>query len=82
LVAGGEHRLVVLDGLTTMLRRGYVREADVLNALTTRPRRTHVIVTGEDASAPLLEAADLVTEMGARKVPAHGRAIAHLGLDF
>lgn len=82
LLAAGEHRVVVLDELTHVLARGWIERGEVLAALAARPPGTTVVVTGRDAPAELLDAADLVTEMRAVKHPFDrgGRAIP--GVDF
>jgi cob(I)alamin adenosyltransferase len=41
----------------------------VVDALLARPGHQHVVITGRDAPARLLEAADLVTEMTKIKHP-------------
>ncbi len=58
-----EFGLVILDELNIALRYGYLPLDDVLAGLAARPAGLHVVVTGRNAKAPLIEAADLVTEM-------------------
>lgn len=62
-LAAEAHDLYVLDELTYPIRWGWVDVDDVVDALTARPGRQHVVVTGRDADPRLLAAADLVTEM-------------------
>lgn len=57
------HDLLVLDEFTYPMKWGWVDVDDVVQALTTRPGRQHVIITGRGADPKLREAADLVTEM-------------------
>ncbi len=59
--------LLILDELNIALRYEYLVEADVVAALVARPVALHVVVTGRNARPSLIEAADLVTEMGAVK---------------
>ncbi len=82
LLAGGAHRVVVLDELTHALRLGFLPLGEVLAALAARPPGVTAVVTGRDAPPELVAAADLVTEMRARKHPFDqgGRAIP--GIDF
>ncbi|MCY4550162.1 MAG: cob(I)yrinic acid a,c-diamide adenosyltransferase [Defluviicoccus sp.] len=63
MMANPEFGLVVLDELNIALRYDYLPLADVLAGLAARPGDLHVVVTGRNAKAPLIEAADLVTEM-------------------
>ncbi len=61
--------MLLLDELTYPLNYGWLDTAQVLADLAARPAGTHVIVTGRDAPAALVEAADLVTEMRVVKHP-------------
>ena len=61
------YALVVLDELNIALRYGYLTPDAVLEALRSRPRAQHVVVTGRGAPAELIEAADTVTDMRAVK---------------
>lgn len=82
LLAGGRHRVVVLDELTHVLTHGFIPCEEVLAALAARPAGITVVVTGRGAPAPLLEAADLVTEMRAVKHPFDRGVKAISGVDF
>ena len=62
-MANPEFGLVILDELNIALRYDYLSLEEVLAGLAARPRDLHVVVTGRNAKAPLVEAADLVTEM-------------------
>ncbi len=53
--------LLVLDELNIALRYDYLDEAEILAGLDRRPPMLHVAVTGRNAPAALLAAADLVT---------------------
>src|SRR5690349_9733863 len=55
--------LVILDELNIALRYGYLDLNSVVAALSGRRPSLHVIVTGRNAKAELVAAADLVTEM-------------------
>ena len=55
--------LLVLDELNIALRYDYLPEAEVVAVLRARPAGLHVVVTGRNARASLIEAADMVTEM-------------------
>jgi cob(I)alamin adenosyltransferase len=56
-------RLIVLDELNIALRYDYLPLAEVVAALSARRGDLHVVVTGRNAKAELIEAADLITEM-------------------
>lgn len=59
----GAHFLVVLDEIMYPLRYGWLPLAPVLQALRERPAHVHVVLTGRQAPAELIELADTVTEM-------------------
>jgi cob(I)alamin adenosyltransferase len=82
VIAGGEHRLVVLDELTYPMNWGWIPAGEVAAALRARPEGVNVIATGRDAPPELIEVADTVTEM--RKVRhAYDRGVrAKRGIDF
>jgi cob(I)alamin adenosyltransferase len=50
--------------------------------LKAKPRDLHVIVTGRNAPAELVEAADLVTEMSLVKHPFRAGVKAQPGIEF
>lgn len=68
-LAQQRHDFYVLDEFTYPLRWGWVDTGEVLEVLGSRPGRQHVVITGRDAPQPLLDAADLVTEMAKIKHP-------------
>ncbi|TGN63550.1 cob(I)yrinic acid a,c-diamide adenosyltransferase [Nocardioides eburneiflavus] len=68
-LAEERHGLYVLDEFTYPMKWGWVDVDDVVAALTSRPGRQHVVITGRHADPRLIEAANLVTEMGQVKHP-------------
>ena len=68
-LAAEAHRFYVLDEFTYPMKWGWVDVDDVVATLRDRPGTQHVLVTGRDADPRLVEAADLVTEMGKVKHP-------------
>jgi len=81
-LGAGRHDVVILDELTYLIKYEMVSEAEVLEALASRPQGMHVVVTGRDASPSLIEAADLVTEMQAVKHPFEQGVTAQKGIEF
>lgn len=63
------HQLYILDEFTYPMQWGWVDVDDVVETLTRRPGRQHVVVTGRRADPRLIAAADLVTEMQHVKHP-------------
>lgn len=62
-IADETYRLLVLDEFSYPLHFGWVDTDEVVEVLTARPGFQHVIVTGRDAPAALVAAADLVSEV-------------------
>ena len=68
-LAAETYRLYVLDEFTYPLHWGWVPVDEVVSVLRERPGTQHVVITGRNAPAALIDAADLVTEMGKVKHP-------------
>lgn len=82
LMAQPEVRLVILDELNIALRYEYLALAEVVAALQARRPDLHVVVTGRNAKAELIEAADLVTEMTLVKHHFAAGVKAQEGIEF
>ena len=82
LIAAGDHQLVVLDEATYAMTWGWIDTAEVVAALRDRPPHVTVIVTGRDAPAELIDAADTVTEMRKIKHAFDAGISARRGIDF
>ena len=82
LLARDSLSLLVLDELNIALRYGYLAQGEVLAALAGRPPAMHVVVTGRNAKPELIEAADLVTEMGALKQHFAAGVKAQEGIEY
>jgi cob(I)alamin adenosyltransferase len=77
-----EIRLVILDELNVALRYEYLPLEEVVELLARRRDGLHVVVTGRSAKPQLIEAADLVTEMGAVKHHFAAGVKAQPGIEF
>jgi cob(I)alamin adenosyltransferase len=82
LMADPSISLLVLDELNIALRYDYLPLAEVVAALKARRGDLHVMVTGRNAKPELVEAADLVTEMGATKHHFSAGVKAQQGIEF
>ena len=82
LLADPSIGLVVLDELNIALRYDYLDLDKVVAALNARRPDLHVVVTGRNAKPALVEAADLVTEMGATKHHFSAGVKAQQGIEF
>src|SRR6195952_2449851 len=81
-LAAETHRLYVLDEFTYPMKWGWVDVDEVVEVLRTRPGRQHVVITGRDAAPALIEAADLVTEMGKVKHPMDAGQKGQRGIEW
>ena len=75
-------RLLVLDELNIALRYDYLALDAVVERLRRRRADLHVVCTGRNAKPVLLEAADLVTEMGQVKHHFAAGVRAQQGIEF
>ncbi|WP_371822253.1 cob(I)yrinic acid a,c-diamide adenosyltransferase [Paracoccus sp. C2R09] len=83
LIRDPEIRMVLLDEINIALRYGYLDAAQVVDfLLTEKPPMTHVVLTGRSAPDALIEAADLVTEMGQVKHPFRAGIKAQAGVEY
>ncbi len=68
-IAGETYRFLLLDEFTYPMTFGWVDVAEVVDVLVHRPGFQHVVVTGRDAPAELVAAADLASEVAKLKHP-------------
>jgi cob(I)alamin adenosyltransferase len=82
LMADPSFALVILDELNIALRYDYLPLDKVVAALKSRRPDLHVVVTGRNAKPELVDAADLVTEMGLVKHHFAAGVKAQEGIEF
>jgi cob(I)alamin adenosyltransferase len=81
-LSSGNRRLVVLDEVLGAISAGLVTEEEVLAAVAGRAPATNVVLTGRDASARIIDASDIASEVRAIRHPmAQGQA-AQRGIEF
>jgi len=81
-LAHQRHDFYVLDEFTYPLKWGWVDLDKVLSTLEARPGTQHVVITGRDAPARLVDAADLVTEMKKVKHPMDAGRKGQRGIEW
>jgi cob(I)alamin adenosyltransferase len=74
--------MVILDELNVVLKYNYLPLEEVLGELRRRRPMLHVVVTGRNAAAELIDLADLVTEMKLLKHPYRAGVKAQKGVEF
>ncbi|HCP82069.1 MAG TPA: cob(I)yrinic acid a,c-diamide adenosyltransferase [Octadecabacter sp.] len=83
LIRDPKNSMVLLDEINIAIRYDYVPIADVVEFLVEeKPEMTHVVLTGRNAHADLIEIADLVTEMELVKHPFRSGVKAQIGVEF
>ena len=83
LIRDPSNSMVLLDEINIAIRYDYVPIADVVELLVEeKPEMTHVVLTGRNAHADLIEIADLVTEMELVKHPFRSGIKAQIGVEF
>lgn len=78
----GHYDMIILDEINYAMHYGLLPVEEVLAGLASRPERLHVICTGRNAPAGLIEAADLVSEMREIKHPFHRGILAQRGIEY
>ena len=83
MIADPAYAMVIADELNIALRYDYLAVDVVLAAVRARPPMKHVVVTGRNAPAALIDEADLVTEMTLLKHPYRSQGVkAQRGIEF
>jgi cob(I)alamin adenosyltransferase len=82
LMADPSFGLIILDELNIALRYDHLDLAMVVAALKEKRPNLHVVVTGRNAKAEMIEAADLVTEMTLVKHHFAAGVKAQEGIEF
>jgi cob(I)alamin adenosyltransferase len=82
IMADPAYKVVILDELNIVLRYSYIPLDEVLETLTHKRADLHVVVTGRNAKQPLIDLADLVTEMTEVKHPFRAGVKAQVGIEF
>ena len=83
LIRDPTNHMVLLDEINIAIRYDYVDAAEVVAFLRDeKPEMTHVVLTGRNAHADLIEHADLVTGMELVKHPFRSGIKAQIGVEF
>ncbi len=82
MMADKSYDLIILDELNIVLRYDYLPLEEIVRTLQERRDGLHVVVTGRNAKDELIEAADLVTEMGEIKHHFKAGVKAQTGIEF
>jgi len=81
-MVAGQWDMVILDEINYAIKFGLVSVKKVLALLNNKPASLHIVLTGRDAHADIIEIADLVTEMKEIKHPYKQGIKAQKGIEF
>ncbi len=81
-IHSGKYDMLILDEINNALDYGMIALEAVLAELAQRPEKMHIICTGRNAPAGLIEAADLVSEMKEIKHPYNTGIMAQRGIEY
>ncbi len=83
LIRDEQNRMVLLDEINIAIRYGYLDVDEVTRFLKEeKPPMTHVVLTGRNAHADIIELADLATEMTLLKHPFRSGVAAQPGVEY
>jgi cob(I)alamin adenosyltransferase len=81
-IDSGEYDVVVLDEVNNAMHHGLVSVPEVLSVIEGRPEGVEIVLTGRNAPAEIIEAADYVTEIRSIKHPMEKGVRARKGIDY
>jgi cob(I)alamin adenosyltransferase len=81
-IFAGEYDMIILDEINYAISYGLVPVEPVVEALKKKPEGVHVVLTGRNAPAAIVELADLVTEMREVKHPYQKGIDAQRGIEY
>ena len=82
LIGSGKYDLVILDEINVAVSWKLLGADEVIAVLKKRPENTEIVLTGRGAPQPIIDYADLVTEMRPVKHPFDGGIPAREGIEF
>src|SRR5437763_4739995 len=81
-IQSGEWDLVILDEINYAISYGMLDASKVAESLKQKPPMVHVILTGRNAHAAIVEVADTVTEMRQVKHAYEKGVMAQRGIEY
>jgi len=81
-MASGSYDMIVLDEIIMAIDFQLLKLEEVKEAIAQKPPELHIVLTGRNAPAELIEMADLVTEMREIKHPFSQGVNAQKGIEF
>ena len=81
-IASERYEFLLLDEITYPIKWGWIDVHDVVATVRERPGFQHILITGRDAAAELVEIADLVSEVVKVKHPMDQGIRAQQGIEW
>jgi cob(I)alamin adenosyltransferase len=81
-IAQERYEFLLLDEITYPIKWGWIDVNELVETMATRPGFQHVVITGRDAPAELMAAADLVSEVVKVKHPMEQGIRAQQGIEW
>src|SRR6266705_1682372 len=81
-IQSGEWDLIILDEINYAIGYKMLNPAKVVAALKAKPEQVHIILTGRNAHASIIEIADTVTEMKQVKHAYEKGVLAQRGIEY
>ena len=81
-IQSGEWDLIILDEINYAISYNMLDPAKVVAALKAKPEQVHIILTGRNAHASIVEIADTVTEMKQVKHAYEKGVLAQRGIEY
>jgi cob(I)alamin adenosyltransferase len=82
LIYSGKYDLVILDEINVAMSWKLLDPEEVIDVLKKRPDNIEIVLTGRGAPQPIIDYADLVTEMKPIKHPFDKGQKARVGIEF
>ena len=79
---GGKYDMIILDEINMAIHFGFLRVEEVKRAIVKKPPDLHLVLTGRNASAELIDIADMVTEMKEVKHHYNQGVSAQKGIEY
>ena len=81
-MSSGQFDMIILDEVSYALNNYWIPLSQVVDAIQQRPPELHIVLTGRNIPAQLIEIADLVTEMKEIKHHYHSGIKAQKGIEY
>lgn len=81
IISSGKYDVVVLDEANIAVKYELISEQDLLDIIDAKSKNIELVITGRDASARIIEKADLVTQMKAVKHYFQNGVQARVGIE-